>query len=371
MEMKETSNEEDELKGSEERKKRIKLDVEEDEIDHELSGRSRPHLYENKTILAPMVRANSLPFRLVCLKNGADLVYSEELIDHRVITCKRIVNNLLGTIDFVDKDNRVIFRTCSEERGRIVFQLGSNDPDRALKAAKLVSQDVSGIDFNFGCPKNFSIAGGMGAALLEQPEKIRKILTHCVRNLDIPVTCKMRILPNLVDTINLVKLIESCGVSAIAVHGRTKDQRPKHENNIEVLRKIAETISIPLIANGESNNIKTYDDMMKFRIESKASSVMIARAAMLNPGIFRNMKISDNVSESADIRQVVEEYLKFCVIYDNHPSNVKYSLQRFMSFKSDFGKPIRFHEAKNLKEICDAFKMSDWFEENNKAKATM
>ena len=99
-----------------------------------------------------------------------------------------------------------------------------------------------------GCPKEFSIKGGMGAALLKQPEKVEKILTLLVKNLSIPVTCKIRLLSTMDETLKLCKIIESCGVAAIAVHGRTKDQRPRHPNNNEALRLISKEISIPIIA---------------------------------------------------------------------------------------------------------------------------
>lgn len=365
-------------KDSEEEKptKKVRLGPknEEDATKH----KRRPELYANKLILAPMVRANSLPFRLICLRNGADLVYSEELIDHRIVTCKRIVNEALNTVDLVDKDGRVIFRTCPEERNKLVFQIGSNDPERALRAAKMICNDVIGIDFNFGCPKRFSIAGGMGAALLEQPERIKALLTHCVKNLDIPVTCKMRILPDFDATLKLVKLIESCGVSAIAVHGRTKEQRPSNDNNIEFLRLIAENISIPLIANGESNNIKTFHDIKEFQAKTKASSVMVARAAMKDPAIFRSSltesdKASDlngseqvsTVDERSRLNRTAEEYVKLAVIYDNHPSNVKYSLQSLLS-NGNYGKELisKLHSVKSLEKICDIFGLSEWYEKN-------
>ena len=88
-------------------------------------------------------------------------------------------------------------------------------------------QDVAGVDVNMGCPKDFSLKGGMGAALLTQPDKVRSILTTLVAGLSIPVTCKIRLLPDIEDTVALVKLIESTGVAAIGIHGRTKCERPR------------------------------------------------------------------------------------------------------------------------------------------------
>lgn len=99
-----------------------------------------------------------------------------------------------------------------------------------------------------GCPKEFSVKGGMGSALLRQPDKVKDILTTLVSNLSIPVTCKIRLLPTVEETLSLVKLIQSCGVAAIAVHGRTKDERPQHPNNNQAIRRITEELILPVIA---------------------------------------------------------------------------------------------------------------------------
>ena len=100
-----------------------------------MSSRDR---YRNRVILAPMVRIGTLPARLLALDYGADLVYSEEIIDFRLIRSKRIVNVQLGTIDFIDPDEVVVFRTCDKEKENVILQLGTADPDRALTAARLV-----------------------------------------------------------------------------------------------------------------------------------------------------------------------------------------------------------------------------------------
>lgn len=318
--------------------------------------------YSDKIVLAPMVRANSLPFRLLCIKYGADLVYTEELIDYRLSSCKRLENKVLDTIDYIDEQGEVILRTCPElERDKLILQIGSNNPERALKAIKLVSPDIAGVDFNFGCPKAFSLSGGMGAALLEQPDNIRALLTTTLEHTDLPVTCKIRILPGLDKTLRLVEMIEDCGVSALAVHGRNKDQRPRHENQTDVLLAISNILkNIPMIANGASNDIKTYSDILKFRQLTNASSVMIARAAMRNPSVFK----SDNQLES--VMSVAQEFIKLAVRYDNYVSNTKYSLQTILSsghFGSEFMR--KFHASNDMKSICDLFpELIGWYDEN-------
>lgn len=99
-----------------------------------------------------------------------------------------------------------------------------------------------------GCPKEFSLKGGMGTALLSNPDKAKTILKTLVDNIKIPITCKIRVLENLDDTLNLVQNLASTGISAIAVHGRTKSERPQHPNRNETIKKIAGTVQIPVIA---------------------------------------------------------------------------------------------------------------------------
>jgi len=105
----------------------------------------------------------------------------------------------------------VAFRTCPEEKSRVVFQLGTSHPKRALRVAKMVERDVAAIDINMGCPKTFSVSGGMGAALLKQPELVKSILTELVTHLTIPVTCKIRCLDTIEDTIKFAKMCQSTG----------------------------------------------------------------------------------------------------------------------------------------------------------------
>uniref|UniRef100_A0A673H391 DRBM domain-containing protein n=1 Tax=Sinocyclocheilus rhinocerous TaxID=307959 RepID=A0A673H391_9TELE len=318
--------------------------------------------FAHKTALAPMVRVGTLPMRLLALDYGADIVYCEELIDIKMAQCERVVNDVLETVDFVAPDERVMFRTCSKEKGRVVFQMGTADPERALVVAKLVENDVAAVDVNMGCPKEYSTKGGMGSALLSDPEKIEAILSTLVNGISKPVTCKIRILPTLEDTVNLVKRIEKTGVAAIAVHGRMKEERPRHPVHCDYIQAVAESVSIPVIANGGSSDIvKTFEDIEKFRAAAGASSVMLARAAMWNPSIFRQQG-------ALSVEEVMEDYIRYAVRYDNNPFNTKYCLCQMLRdrVESPFGK--RLHAAQTNEEICEVFGMTDFY---NKTKAEL
>ncbi|XP_051975634.1 tRNA-dihydrouridine(20) synthase [NAD(P)+]-like [Xyrauchen texanus] len=318
--------------------------------------------FQNKTILAPMVRVGTLPMRLLALDYGADIVYCEELIDLKMAQCERVVNDVLETVDFIAPDERVMFRTCSKEKEHVVFQMGTADPERALTVAKLVENDVAAVDVNMGCPKEYSTKGGMGSALLSDPEKIESILNTLVNGISKPVTCKIRILPTLEDTVDLVKRIEKTGVAAIAVHGRMKEERQRHPLHCDYIQAVVESVSIPVIANGGSLDlVKTFEDIEIFRNSTGASSVMLARAAMWNPSIFCQQGV-------LSIEKVMEEYIKYAVRYDNNPFNTKYCLCQMLRdrVESPFGKQL--HAAQTIAEICNVYNMADFY---NKTKVEL
>lgn len=287
--------------------------------------------YENKMILAPMVKIGTLPTRLLAIDYGADIVYTEEIIDFRLLRSTRIENELLETIDYIDEtDETLVLRLCPKrEAGHLVLQIGTCDPERAVKVAKIVEQDVDGIDVNMGCPKGFSLKGGMGAALLTQPCKIKAILTALVGAVDIPVTCKIRILPKLEDTLKLIDVIQATGVAAVAVHGRTKDERPNHQNNVEFIQAVVKHAKIPVIANGGSANsrdspINTNQGIKDFWKKTGASSVMIARAAEWNPSVFRSDEPREN------IYRIIDKYLDYAIHYDQPFILTKYNIQQHL-----------------------------------------
>ncbi|XP_069757643.1 tRNA-dihydrouridine(20) synthase [NAD(P)+]-like [Narcine bancroftii] len=313
--------------------------------------------YKNKVILAPMVRVGTLPMRLLALEYGADIVYCEELIDLKMMHCRRVVNEALGTIDYIATDDRVVFRTCEREKSHVVFQMGTSDAQRALTVAQLVENDVAGIDVNMGCPKEYSTKGGMGVALLTNPDKIEAILSTLVKGISKPVTCKIRILPSLEDTINLVKRIERTGVAAVAVHGRRKEERPQHPVHCDVIKAVSEAVSIPVIANGGSQEIiKDFASIETFRWATSASSVMVARAAMWNPSIFRKEGL-------LPAEKVLREYLTYAIRYDSHYSNTKYCLCQMLREKLESAQGKKLHAAQSNEEICEAFEMIDYYKE--------
>lgn len=222
--------------------------------------------------------------------------------------------------------------------------MGTADPDRAARVAEMVQGDVAAIDINMGCPKEFSIKGGMGVALLYNPEKAKAILRRLVATAKIPVTCKIRILESTQATIDLVKQFEEIGIKAIGVHGRTKVERPQHKVHVDVIKEIAQSVSIPVICNGGSRDIDKYPDIVRFREICGASSVMVARSAQQNVSIFRK-------AGTLPLDDVIIAYLRKCIRFLHQPTKTKYCVQSMLRELQETPRGKRFLETQTLEQI--------------------
>ncbi|KAK6107033.1 dihydrouridine synthase domain containing protein [Brugia malayi] len=309
--------------------------------------------YANKLILAPMVRAGRTPLRTLALQYGADLVYTEEIVDQKLLGSQRTVNDILGTTDYTCEDD-VVLRICNRvEKQKCVLQIGTNDAERAANVVRKVGNDVAAIDINMGCPKPFSIAGGMGAALLGNPERAKEIVQTCVSVSTIPISCKIRVLDKQEDTLEFVKMLERCGISAIGVHGRRRSERQSNMNRLNEIREITRVVSVPVIANGFSGSIKKYEDIIKFWEQSGASSVMIARKALSNPSIFCSKGF-------ISWEQEICGFLKMACKYDENFTSTKYVVQRILGSKQETDERGRETVlAGSISDICKAWSISD------------
>uniref|UniRef100_A0A0K0DHF3 DRBM domain-containing protein n=1 Tax=Angiostrongylus cantonensis TaxID=6313 RepID=A0A0K0DHF3_ANGCA len=326
-------------------------------------------LFANKKLLKYVVVTVDysfvLRFRLLALKYGADLCYTEEIIDQKLLSSTRVVNNILNTVDYALVDD-IVLRIAPDEIGRCVLQIGTNSGTKAAQVARMVGADVAAIDVNMGCPKQFSIHCGMGAALLLQVDKVKEILNSLVGVSQVPVSCKIRVLDDvghidpinfeLSATLNLVRVIENCGVAAIAVHGRRRDERDPHPCRIDEIREIARIVGIPVIANGGSGDISCYDDILKFRSDTGTSSVMIARKALSCPSVFRREGV---LQFDEDVRN----FLELACECDENYTAIKYVVQRMLGSNQD--RDPRGREtvlAGSVQEICRAWGCEEKYE---------
>eukprot|EP00964_Phaeocystis_antarctica_P133827 scaffold98053_cov69-Phaeocystis_antarctica.AAC.2 len=286
-------------------------------------GAEEPWSYRNILALAPMVRVNTLPFRLLAREYGANVVYSEELVDKSVMQCRRSENAALGTIDFRHDSGKLIFSTVPHER--VAFQLGTASAGDALRAAQVVCADVRAIDVNMGCPVKFSVQGGMGAALLSKPELVKDILSTLVRNLPgVPVTCKIRLLDSPHDTLQLARAIQETGVAALAVHGRRRNDRPRWWAQWDQIALLRQQLGpeLPLLPNGD---VFLPEHVRGAREATGCDSLMLARGAMWNASLFGAPE-----AELRPQREVVARYVALCRRYDNYFGNAKYVVMNML-----------------------------------------
>jgi tRNA-dihydrouridine synthase 2 len=274
------------------------------------------------------------------------------MVDKRIIGSTRSVNEEMGTIDYIKQDS-IVFRTCEKEKSKLILQIGTADPDLALEAALTLKEDISGIDVNCGCPKHFSISGGMGAALLKKPDHLVNILKTLVEKSGLPVTCKIRLLDKTdpEPTKELVKRLAGTGIKAIAVHCRTPEQRPHEKGNQDIFSFLSECIDIPLIANGDFHTREQALDVIN---QGKASSVMFARTVISNPSVFRENGL-------LPIEDVVEKYVKYALRYEIKYQNTKYVLSSlYPDLQDERGQKIR--SARSFKEIALAFDLLKYYQ---------
>ncbi|RPD64574.1 FMN-linked oxidoreductase [Lentinus tigrinus ALCF2SS1-7] len=282
--------------------------------------------YKHGLMLAPMVRSGALPTRLYALKHGAKLVWGPETIDKAILHTTRGVDPVTGVVSYHGK-SKAIFTTHPIEKPFLIYQIGSADPELAVQAAKMVQQDVSGFDLNCGCPKPFSTHGGMGAALLTNPDLLCSILTALREAMppEITVSAKIRLLPSQEDTLKLVERIVNTGISALTVHCRTRNMRMKEKAVIERLREIVEFVErmgkgVAVIENGDCLG---YEDSKRVREVTGAHSVMIATAAEANPTCFSPTPLKDLELT------FVPSYIRLGKYLGNHWSSTKFCSTQF------------------------------------------
>jgi len=218
---------------------------------------------------------------------------------------------------------------------------------------------VAAIDINMGCPKHFSVSGGMGSALLRKPEVACDILKTLVRNLDCPVTCKVRLMEKQADSIDLVKRLEATGISAIAVHCRRTTERDVDPARWAELPAICSALSIPVIANGD---VLKHADIARVKETTKADSVLIARGALQHPSVFR-------AEGELPLDQEILDYLKIAISVDSHHKNQKYIVERMLKYakRTDNNFP-EFQQAvrsKTSQQLCAVFGLdAEWYDAN-------
>lgn len=256
-------------------------------------------IIDKPLILAPMDGLTDMPFRTICRRLGADIVYSEFLRAENIIQ---------------KKESRIIKQKIqfSESDRPTVIQIYSENIDNIVNSIKIISQlkpDI--IDLNFGCWKSDIVKRGACAGMLKTPDLLVEIVRRATEVTDIPITVKTRLGwdENSIIIDELAQRIEEAGAKALAVHCRTRNQGYSGQADWSWIPKIKRNISIPLFLNGD---VQSTDDIQKAFDDYGADGVMIGRAAVADPFIFSEAKnIYPNDSDDLSARfEICIEHLK-------------------------------------------------------------
>ena len=229
---------------------------------------------DNPFILAPMAGVTDLPFRLICKEKGAGLLGME------MVSAKAIYFHNKNTMELME---------IHPEEVPVSLQLFGSDADIISEMAKQIEErPFSILDINMGCPVPKVVNNGEGSALMKNPKLVEEIVTKTVKAIKKPVTVKIRkgFDEENVNAVEIAKIAEGCGAAAVAVHGRTREQYYAGEADWDIIAKVKEAVSIPVIGNGDVTDV---DSAVRLQKQTNCDGIMIGRGARGNPWIFEEL----------------------------------------------------------------------------------
>ena len=273
----------------------------------------RTTLGSPQTVCAPMVDQSERAFRLLCRELNTDLCYTPML--HARL------------FDEVPSFRDLHFDPHPSDRP-LIAQFAGHNPQTVLDAARRVVDQVDAVDLNFGCPQGIARKGRYGAFLLDEPDVMVALVERLASDLSVPVTVKLRLLPERDASIALCKRLESAGASVLCLHGRTREQNKQFAGRAdwEPIREVVTALDIPVIANG---GIETRADVDACLEYTGAAAVMSSEALLENPALFC-ANVHPETGEYLDQSALARRYLEIC---EEHPPSKGAAVVRGHLFK--------------------------------------
>ncbi|HIW80535.1 MAG TPA: tRNA dihydrouridine synthase DusB [Candidatus Acetatifactor stercoripullorum] len=300
---------------------------------------------KNNVLLAPMAGVSDLPFRLLCHELGAGLVCME------MVSAKAIF--------YGNKNTERLLDIHPKERP-VSLQLFGSDPVIVSEMAKKIEErPFSILDFNMGCPVPKVVNNGEGSALLKNPKLAAQILEGLVKAVQKPVTVKIRMGfdKEHINAVEMAKIAEACGVAAIAVHARTREQYYSGRAHWEIIRAVKEAVSIPVIGNGDVDSPAAAEQMLS---ETGCDGVMIGRGAQGNPWIFREVSqyletgTIPQKPDNAEKRELILRHARLQLEYKGEYTGVREMRKHLSWYTAGMPHSARFRQMINTLESMDA-----------------
>jgi len=237
--------------------------------------------------LAPMAGVTDVGFRTICKMAGADLTFTEMVNATALLYDSEKTKELLITSDM--------------ECPKAVQIFGHNEQHMAKVCQSEYLNKFDIIDINFGCPAPKIVKNGDGSALLKDLRQIEKIVSACVKATNKPITCKFRkgFEEGSNVAVQVAKICEEAGAKMLTIHGRTREQMYSGNVDLETIAKVKQSVSIPVIGNGDVFDQNSYNNMLKTGVDG----VMVARGALGNPNIFATLKKQTPLNEMHCIKE--------------------------------------------------------------------
>lgn len=230
---------------------------------------------DSPTALAPMEAVNCKAFRMLCKEHGAGLIYTARV----------------DVDDILEGRAKDYFFDIDKTESPLSFQISGNNPEKLVKAAKIIEPYTDIIDINLGCIEGDILGKKSGAYFIKHPELIERTFLSLINAVKCPITAKIRIGWDTINALEVSKILEKIGVKAIAIHGRTRIQKYTGKSDWETIKNVKQQISIPVIGNGDIQK----PGQAKFYLErGYCDMVMIGRYAKRNPAIFSQINDAIN-----------------------------------------------------------------------------
>ena len=262
---------------------------------------------DNKVFLSPMAGVTDLPFRLICKEQDCGMLYTE------MINAKALC---------YDDQNTKKMLKIEEEEHPVAVQIFGSDPAFMGGAAEILNEYPNEIlDINMGCPAPKVIKNGDGSALMKNPKLAEEVLKSVVKNSKKPVTLKIRKGwdDNNINAVEIAKIAEASGISALAIHGRTREQYYSGKADWDIIAKIKESINIPVIGNGDVFEVEDAINMIN---KTNCDAIMIGRGAQGNPWIFKRinhyMKTGEILPEPTGEEKINTALKHLKLVIDEH-----------------------------------------------------
>ncbi len=274
---------------------------------------------ENNVFLAPMAGVTDIPFRKICRKFGPGLTYTE------MASTK--------AMEFGSDKTEKIIQIMSDERPSIVQIFGS-DKDTIRKTIEKLNQqeDIDIIDINMGCPAPKLVKNGDGAGLLLDLKKVKEIIKEATSVSKKPITVKTRkgFDDDIITAVEVAKICEKYGVAMITIHGRTREQYYSGVADLDIIKKVKESVKIPVIGNGDITDVESAKKMFEY---TGCDGIMIARGAQGNPWIFKSILDGKDYVPSYEERlQIILEHIKYELENEENKKNAVFKMRKHIAW---------------------------------------